>query len=210
MQPGVITHGVPPDSLAAAWVAIKDLQRMLREITSGNAGQAMQVGAGGILVDGGGEININGGGAAYVNGLELSAVKAASITAWASNYAVPTTQTTVVSTVVPVPTGFTSAIVFVNGEVEFANNQTFTVTVQGMLSASATSGSITSNGPGLDIPVDAGATNTMTATLAAVCSGISPTAGQSITISGQVTSGNALSVNAYNAYGITGVAIFLA
>lgn len=65
-QPGTLAHNMRPgqDALGRR---VRDLERALREGLAGNAGQAMQIGAGGILVNGGGSITIEGGGSLNVS-----------------------------------------------------------------------------------------------------------------------------------------------
>lgn len=123
MQPGLPAHGKPRGD-DAVWRAIRDLQTQLREMVAGNAGQAMQVGAGGILVNDGGRVDIDGGGAAYVNGLKLSAVQAATAAANSSgSFGVNTTFTTIATAALNVPAGYSTAVVFATCQAEATCDQ---------------------------------------------------------------------------------------
>lgn len=145
-----------------------------------------------------------------VNGLPLHPTQPAVVMGWQQNFAVTTSTVTVCSTTITVPAGYTQAILFVNGQVEFYNQTAGLVTCQGGLGAIPSTGSTTGNAPQMSIPVAAGQVNQMTGTLANVVSDMSPTAGQTIAINGYVLSTVALAASTYNAFAISGVAIFLA
>lgn len=158
----------------------------------------------------GGSLNVEGGGAAYVGGLKLSALQPLAVQNWTQGFAVGTSASTVLTATITVPTGFTTAILFVNGQVEFANNNAGTVYAQGGLDMQWSSGTPTYNAPMMNIPVTGSGTNSLTCSLAGTVTGMSSSAGQTLTILGNVASGTAISANSYNAFGFNGVVLFIA
>lgn len=164
-------------------------------------------GGGSVVVSGGGSIDVNGTGAMYVNGLRLSAVSPAQISAFASNFAVTTSLAPVVSTTLTVPAGFTTALIFTVGAAEIANGASGYIVVQSSVQISPSSGSLAGHSPALDMQVAVGATETLTMPADALVTGL--VSGSTITIYGKVQSSTALAVNAYNAYSLSGIAVFL-
>lgn len=78
-QPGSIFHCVPPRVNEPAR-AHRDLQRQVQMNAAAQTGQAMQIGAGGILVNGGGGITIQGSGSFNIGSGTLNAAGAITTT----------------------------------------------------------------------------------------------------------------------------------
>lgn len=145
-----------------------------------------------------------------MGGLNQFPVLSTAIDAWADTFAIPTTDTQVVSLTVKVPTGYTTAIVTCLGPFEFANNNATPAVVQGYIDLISSTGTWAGQDPGFDMQTPATATMTMTCALGAVVTGMSPAAGQTLTLSGHVLSGTAITSNAFNAFALVGTVIFTA
>lgn len=182
---------------AGIFGAISELQRQVRDLANRNPFT-------------GTNINMDGSGHLTVNGLQLHPITASIVQGWAQGYAVTVTSTQVVSYTVTVPTGYTTAIVNVSGEAEFFNNTTSQQYAQAVTTMTVSSGTVTAQDPAFDVEILAGGTNSITAVLAAVVTGINATAGETITISGRVFAGAALAASSFNAMALTGSVTFLA